>query len=505
MEKLVPSASLLSSWEADLGRLGSADFTAREEATLRLMTQGPALRGRLLAAKEGADPEIARRVDEISESQPFRQQEAWLESAVAWLAQNPDEFLQNWLVAYIPWVEQTEPNPTSQWLMDRLLECSARTNRWDWARQLHPGSAPLLRLAAARAPVGLFGIAGTNRGEWANESDPRIRFVLAKRKLSLQSTDAAKELARLLLSLPESDALEAEALLQTIAGPEANGFVALMRLGKLDRTGCSKAWLEWLEKPDSQFLGQPAKMHPKRTLVVEFDGPRGGRIQELGNNWKSLWSMEGLSGPNSVQFLPGGNLLIAERTACRVTERTRSGQVRWEQTLASGPISAIRTAFGTTIIATFQEVVEMDSVGKEIRKHTHSSGFRDVKSLPQGSLRCVTGDGNIQILNESWQITHMVKPERHSQGAAYWASVADLSPEKMLVSLGGTGRLVEINQEGQISWEAAVPAVVHAQRLANGNTLVCSFDGRALVELDATGKEVGRLSLEGRPFLAIQR
>lgn len=147
----------------------------------------------------------------------------------------------------------------------------------------------------------------------------------------------------------------------------------------------------------------------------------------------------------------------------------------------------------------------MDSVGKEIRKHTHSSGFREVKSLPQGSLRCVTGDGNIQILNESWQITHMVKPERHSQGAAYWASVADLSPEKMLVSLGGTGRLVEINQEGQISWEAAVPAVVHAQRLANGNTLVCSFDGRALVELDANGKEVGRLSLEGRPFLAIQR
>jgi hypothetical protein len=41
--------------------------------------------------------------------------------------------------------------------------------------------------------------------------------------------------------------------------------------------------------------------------------------------------------------------------------------------------------------------------------------------------------------------------------------------------------------------------------LANGNTLVCSFDGRALVEIDANGKEVGKLPLEGRPFMALKR
>jgi len=508
LEKLVPNSSLLANWEDAISQMGSADFNAREEATLRLMTQGPALRGRLLAAKSSNDPEIMRRVDEIAESLPFRQQEAWLETAVAWLAQNPDEFLQNWLLAYLPWVEQTEPNHTSQWLVNRLLECSSRTNRWDWVQQVHPGSAPLLRLAAAQAPGNPTLIAGLGSEMAAPESDPRIRFVLAKRQFAQGSLNAAKDLARLLLYLPEPEALEAEALLQTIAGPGVNGSIALMRQGKLDRAGCSKAWLEWLDKPEAQSAqsrGGRGKKNSHRTLVVEFDGPRGGRIQEMGADWKPLWSMEGLSGPNSVQFLTDGNLLVAERTACRVTERAPGGQIRWEQALASGPISAIRTPFGTTIIATFQEVVELDAVGKELRKHTHSFGFREVKSFSEGSLRCVTGDGNIQILNESWQVTHTVKPERHSQGAAYWASVTDLSPEKLLVSLGGTGRLVEINHEGRISWEAAVPSVVHAQRLPNGNTLVCSFDGRALVELDAAGKEIRRLALDGRPFLAIRR
>ena len=508
LENLVPNPALLARWELAISQLGSTDFNTREKATLELMTQGPALRSRLLAAKSTADPEIIRRVDEIAESLPFRQQEAWLETAIAWLAQNPDEFLQGWLLAYLPWVEQTEPNHTSQWLLSRLLECSSRINRWEWVQQVQPRSAPLLRLAAAQSPNNSAGIAGQNGLSFIQEQDPRIRFVLAKRQFAQGSPDAAKELANLLLSLPESEALEAEALLQSHAGPAANGSIALMRQGKLDRVGCSRAWLNWLDRTEgrsTQTLRAGERKTSPRTLVVEFDGPRGGRIQELGPDWKPLWSMEGLSGPNSVQFLNGGNILVAERTACRVTERTPGGQIRWEHALAAGPISAIRTDFGTTVIATFQEVTELDAVGRELRKHTHSSGFREVKSLQEGTLRCVTGDGTIQFLNEGWQVTHMVKPERHSQGAAYWASVSDLSQEKLLVSLGGTGKLLEINKEGRISWEAAVPAVVHAQRLPNGNTLVCSFDGRALIELDSHGKEVGKLSLEGRPFMAIRR
>lgn len=508
MTALVPNASVLENWDKAIRQLGDPDFGKREEATLHLMTQGPALRGHLLAAKVSNDPEIARRAEEIAQSLPFRQQEAWLESAVAWLSQKPDPFLHNWLLAYLPWVEQTEPAHTSRWLVSRLLECSRNLNQWEWATQVQPSSAPLLRLAATQSPLWDPETAGTSLPPFPNEPDCRIRFLQAQRKFALQVPEAAIELARLLVLLPEGEALHAEEMLQSIAGPEANGRVALLHLGKMQRETCSKAWLEWLEKPGSlSAWNQNARgnKNQSRTLVIEFDGAKGGRILELGSDWKPLWSMEGLSGPNSVQFLPGGNLLVAERTACRVTERSPSGRICWEQSLSAGPISAIRTPYGSTVVATFQEVVELDAVGRELRKHHHSSGFREVKTTPEGLLRCVTGDGHIQFLNEAWQVVESIKPERHGQGAAYWASVTRLESGRLLVSLGGTGRLVEINGEGKIVWEAAVPAVVHSQRLPNGNTLVCSFDGRALVELDIFGKEVGRLALEGRPFLAIRR
>ncbi len=508
MALLVPNATVLEHWDRSIRQLGDPDFGKREEATLHLMTQGPALRGRLLAAQASNDPEIARRAEEIAQSLPFRQQEAWLESAVAWLSQTPDPFLHSWLLAYLPWVEQTEPAHTSRWLVSRLLECSTRLNQWEWVSQVQRSSAPLLRLAAIQCPLWEQETAGTSLPPFSKEPDCRIRFIQANRKFALQVPEAAKELARLLAVLPEGEALQAEEMLQSIAGPDANGRVALLHLGKMQRETCSKAWQEWLEKPSSLSAwthGAGEKKKPGRTLVVEFDGAKGGRIQEMGADWKPLWSMEGLSGPNSVQFLPGGNLLIAERTACRVTERSPSGRICWEQSLSAGPISAIRTPYGSTVVATFQEVVELDAVGRELRKHHHSSGFREVQATPEGLLRCVTGDGHIQFLNEAWQVVESIKPERHGQGAAYWASVTSLDSDKLLVSLGGTGRLVEIDKKGKISWEAAIPAVVHSQRLPNGNTLVCSFDGRALVEVDAAGKEVGRLALEGRPFLAIRR
>lgn len=513
---LVPDAGKIEIWDRLISQLGDGEFVKREEASLLLMIQGPALKGRLLAARSSVDPEISRRADEISQSLPFRQQEAWLESAVAWLAETPDNFLQNWLIAYLPWVEQTAPSHTSRWLVQRLLECSTKLNDWEWVNQINSGSAPLLRLAASQSPLGLpeTQIAGGIRTEVAQERDARVRFEQTKRKFPSRTAEVVRELAQLLLVLPEGEAMEAEEMLQRIGGPNANGRVLLGGLeGKLNREPCSKAWLGWLEKPGvleswktlSPDQNSSASAATDRTLVVEFDGPRGGRIQELDKNWKPLWSMEGLAGPNDVQFLPGGNLLIAERTGCRVTERTPSGQVCWEHTLVVGPISAVRTPFGTTVIATFHEVIEIDSVGREIRKHTHSSGFREVKGTPEGNLRCVTGDGNIQLLDPSWKLLEILKPERHGQGAAYWASVRSLGPDRLLVSLGGTGKIVEIDGRGKIIWEASVPAAVHSQRLANGNTLVCSFDGRALVEIDANGKEVGKLPLEGRPFMALKR
>jgi hypothetical protein len=53
-------------------------------------------------------------------------------------------------------------------------------------------------------------------------------------------------------------------------------------------------------------------------------------------------------------------------------------------------------------------------------------------------------------------------------------------------------------------WECTQSSAVFATRLRNGHTLISCFEGRCLVEVDRTGKEVAKQTLQGRPF-AVRR
>ena len=65
------------------------------------------------------------------------------------------------------------------------------------------------------------------------------------------------------------------------------------------------------------------------TLVSEYDGhTQGGRVYELGKDGKERWAVTGLSGPNDVQPLPGGRVLIAERNACSRFTTAGSGSAQ---------------------------------------------------------------------------------------------------------------------------------------------------------------------------------
>jgi hypothetical protein len=65
--------------------------------------------------------------------------------------------------------------------------------------------------------------------------------------------------------------------------------------------------------------------------------------------------------------------------------------------------------------------------------------------------------------------------------------------------------VVEYYADGKIAWQAAVQSPTTATRLPNGNTLVASSSQQRLVELDAGGKEVWSLDVEGRPWRARRR
>jgi hypothetical protein len=209
-----------------------------------------------------------------------------------------------------------------------------------------------------------------------------------------------------------------------------------------------------------------------------------------------------LSGPNDVQLLPGGRVLIAERNGGRVTERDRDGKILWEYTTPNNqPIAATRMPNGNTLIATFTQLLEVSPDKKTVQSHMHASGFRHAIRLRNGNILYVASNGEVVELDASFKQVRAITPEAHGSGAGYWASVEPLPNGRFLVALGTSGKVVEIDGKGKIQWSCDCANAVFASRLRNGNTLVSNFENRILVEFDRSGKEVGRTQLSGRPFV----
>ncbi len=235
------------------------------------------------------------------------------------------------------------------------------------------------------------------------------------------------------------------------------------------------------------------------TLVSEYDGhAQGGRVYELGKDGKERWAVTGLNGPNDVQPLPSGRVLIAERNANRTTERDRKGNILWEQKDQQSPIACWRLPGGNTLIATFGELYEVTPDFKKV--HTLPGSYRHVIRLRNGHILYVTSDGHVTEMDATWKQLRTAQPEKYAGGAGYWASVELLPNGRLLVALGGQSRVVEMDWTGKVLWEITQPNCVFASRLPNGNTLVSCFENRLLVEVDRTGREVNKTTLQGRPF-----
>jgi outer membrane protein assembly factor BamB len=208
-----------------------------------------------------------------------------------------------------------------------------------------------------------------------------------------------------------------------------------------------------------------------------------------------------LRGPNDVQLLPGGRVLVAERNGNRVTERDRTGKEIWHHVLRDSPIASQRLPTGNTLIATFSELVEVTPTGAEVFRHKHPHGFRHALVTRNGHVVYVTAQGQVVELDAGWKEVRSITPAAHAQGAGYWASVEPLPGGRFLLALGGAGKVIEIDSTGKVLWECNQPSAVFASRLRNGHTLIASFQNKCLVEVDGTGKEVARQTLQGRPFV----
>src|SRR6516164_146186 len=76
---------------------------------------------------------------------------------------------------------------------------------------------------------------------------------------------------------------------------------------------------------------------------------------------------------------------------------------------------------------------------------------------------------------------------------------------RFLIPLSGVGKVAEFDQAGKIVWQCSVPKPNSAQRLVNGNTLICSREDKRVIEVDRSGKIVWEFRQEGHLFRAHRR
>src|SRR5262249_41835324 len=154
-------------------------------------------------------------------------------------------------------------------------------------------------------------------------------------------------------------------------------------------------------------------------------------------------------------------------------------------------IAADRLPNGNTLITTWNQIIEVTSSGKRVWA-SESDNFRYAYRLRNGRIVGITAAGQVREYDAGGKQLKAITPAQHASGAGYWATVERLPHGNFLLALGTSGKVVEVDGTGKIVWEANVSNVVYATRLRNGNTLACDFEGRQIVELDRSGKQVSQ-------------
>lgn len=175
-------------------------------------------------------------------------------------------------------------------------------------------------------------------------------------------------------------------------------------------------------------------------LIVNYEE---SKVVEIDGEGRVVWELEELFYPADAELLVNGNVLITEQADGAVREYDRKGDVVWEYTDLQRPRSASKLPNGNVLIAdpTANRVVEVGPDKKLVWEYTKKQAgkavFRpyDVERLTNGNTLIVDFDD--------------------SKGS----------------------RVFEVSPDNRIVWEYK-GTFLDADRLPNGNTLVCRSTGK---------------------------
>jgi hypothetical protein len=487
------SAADLTRLEAAVRRLGDSSYEVRTQASADLVAAGmPALRF-LQPALADPDLEIARRAERCTEAIQRGPGTLIPVTAARLLALRKPAGAAEALLEYVPFADDESVEDA---VFAALLAVALRDGQPEAVLVKALDNPEPGRRAAAAHVLGQADAAALRRLVHRLLDDPvlRVRFQAAQALLTHGDKSAVLPLIRLLTDSPPELAWQAEDLLGRLAGTDGPG-VFLDNTSADSRRQCRSAWENWWKAHEANFEPGRLKLEPRYlglTLIGDLDR---GRIFELGPDRKQRWEITGLSGPVDVQLLANGHILTAENHARKLTERDKSGKVVWEKSTPAYPASCQRLPNGNTFIATYNQIFEVSSSGKELFALPRPEGIYCARKLRNGHIVLLSSSGRVVTLDSAGK-----EIKRFEAGTIISWSSLDVLANGNILACCAPGKVVEFDQTGKRVWECAVPNAVCARRLPNGNTLVCSSEGKRVVEMSRAGKELWEYRTEGRPW-----
>ena len=337
------------------------------------------------------------------------------------------------------------------------------------------------------------------------DADAKVRLRAAQGLIAAREKEAVPALLALLEHGPLVLAWQAEELLYRLAGEKAPS-APLGAGNPEERRLCRTAWNKWWTELGVKV--DLAKLDLERrqlglTLVVSLDGYGGsGRIWECGHDQKPRWEIRDVKGPIDAVMISGNRVLIAEYYGGMVTERDQKGKIWWQHTVQH-PVSCQRLPTGNTLIANNKDIIELTPQKKQVFSYSsrHGDIFQAYK-LRNQHLVYVTYMGILAELDATGKEIRTIRFDRPMSGRI---NVDVLPNGRFLIPLSGVGKVAEFDQAGKIVWQCSVPKPNSAQRLVNGNTLICSREDKRVIEVDRSGKIVWEFRQEGHLFRAHRR
>src|SRR5262245_17746621 len=489
-----------------IGDLGHRKFNVGNEASRLLVKEGTPALAFLKPAESSPDAEIARRARLCSEEIRSGPGPALPIAVIHRLASAKDappaaETIRI-LLGYVPFADD---DTVEEEVIHALTLLSTRTAAID----------PLLPAALANPLPARRGAAALALGRVGTKDhlpalrklldDPAalVRFRAADGLLAAKDPICVPRLIALLMDLPPQQAAQAEDRLQRLAGEQAPG-IAVGDSAPL-RAKAVRAWEQWWQSHAGTLdltVAGAGEAFLGLVTVCEYDSANGmpaGQVWETARTGPPRWKVSGFLGAMDAHFLPSGNVLVAENSANRVSERDKNGAVQWEHRVQANPVACQRLPNGHTFIASYHQLTEVDAQGKRIYDRNRGAGtfIFGAHRARNGHVVYVTGQGT---LVEFDPVADKELRTISIGGNGGWSGVEALPSGRYLVATMNNNQVRELDAQGKSHWQATYPGVFRASRMPNGHTLVASMTTKKIAELDRNGQIRWEKTCEGRPW-----